>query len=173
MTSVLISGASVAGPSVAFWLNRLGYRTTVVERAPTRRGGGNAVEVRGRIHLGVLDRMGILPAVRAATTDLASLSYVDNNGRVVAPLPAEVFAGDVEILRGDLGRILYEATISDTEYLFGDTVTSLAEDDGGVDVTFQHGRPLRFDLVVGADGVRSAVRRLAFGDEARDRRDLG
>ncbi len=170
---VLISGASVAGPALAYWLNRYGHSTTVVERAPTLRGGGYAVDFRGPVHLGVLDQMGILGRIRAASTGLAKLSIVDADGHRLARMPAEIFAGDVEILRGDLAEILYDVTRSDTGYRFGDSITALEQEPDGVRVSFEHAPPERFDLVVGADGVHSQVRRLAFGEESRFATDLG
>ncbi len=170
---ILISGASVAGPALAYWLRRHGFRPTVVERAPQLRGGGYAVDFRGKVHLSVLDRMGILDQIRDQQTHLATITYVGANGRPTARLPAEIFAGDVEILRGDLGRILYEATKDGTEYLFGDEITGLAEHAGGVHVTFERSASRTFDLVIGADGLHSAVRRLAFGAEESLVSDLG
>lgn len=173
MTDILISGASVAGPALAFWLSHRGFHPTVVERAPHLRGGGYAVDFRGSVHLGILKRMGILDEIRACQTHLETMAYVDATGRIVAPMPAEIFAGDVEILRGDLARILYDATRDDTEYIFGDTITGLTEHEGGMDVTFAAAAPRTFDLVIGADGLHSAVRRLAFGARPDDVRDLG
>jgi 2-polyprenyl-6-methoxyphenol hydroxylase-like FAD-dependent oxidoreductase len=173
MTDILISGASVAGPALAFWLSRHGFRPTVVERAPHLRGGGYAVDFRGAVHLGILARMGILDEIRACQTHLETMAYVDAEGAIIAPMPAEIFAGDVEILRGDLARILYDATRDETEYLFGDTITGLTEHDGGVDVTFASAAPRTFDLVIGADGLHSAVRGLTFGTRRDDVRDLG
>ena len=170
---ILISGASVAGPALAYWLRRYGFRPTVVERAPQLRGGGYAVDFRGRVHLSVLDRMGILDQIRDQQTHLATITYVGADGRPTARLPNEIFAGDVEILRGDLGRILYEATRDGTEYLFGEEITSLAEYADGVRVTFERSAPRTFDLVIGADGLHSAVRRLAFGTEDSQVSDLG
>lgn len=170
---VLISGASVAGPALAWWLARRGYRPVIVERAGQLRGGGYAVDFRGRVHLEVLTRMGLLEQVQARQTHLRSIRYVDDSGQPVASMPPVFFAGDVEILRGDLAAILYQATKDDTEYLFGDSVTSLEQDDGGVHVTFERAAPRTFALVIGADGVHSNVRRLAFGEEARFARDLG
>jgi 2-polyprenyl-6-methoxyphenol hydroxylase-like FAD-dependent oxidoreductase len=170
---ILISGASVAGPSLAYWLNRYGFTTTVVERAPQLRGGGYAVDFRGHVHLGVLAKMGILDQIRARQTHLSSTTYVTGDGRPVAAMPAEIFAGDVEILRGDLGQILFEATRDHTEYLFGDSITGLDEQADGVHVTFEHAQPRRFDLVIGADGLHSAVRRLTFGEHEGSVRDLG
>ena len=170
---ILISGASVAGPALTYWLRRHGFRPTVVERAPQLRGGGYAVDFRGRAHLSVLDRMGILDQIRDQQTHLATITSVGADGRPTARLPAEIFAGDVEILRGDLGRILYEATRDGTEYLFGEEITSLAEHADGVRVTFEGAAPRTFDLVIGADGLHSAVRRLAFGAEGSPVSDLG
>ncbi|MFE5295836.1 FAD-dependent monooxygenase [Streptomyces sp. NPDC056632] len=171
--SVLISGASVAGPALAHWLHRHGFEATIVERAPALRDGGYAVDFRGDAHLAVLRRMGLLDAVRRARTGVGSMSYVNAAGKPVAKLPADLFAGDVEILRGDLARILYDETSPYTEYLFGDSVTSLTEDAHGVSVTFESGAPRRFDLVVGADGLHSTTRRLAFGPEQDFVRHLG
>ncbi len=173
MTNVLISGASIAGPALAHWLHRYGVDVTVVERAPALRDGGYAVDFRGRTHLTVLERMGILDSVRALATEMGSMAYVDASGRSVATMPAAIFSGDVEILRGDLSRLLYEETRPYTEYVFDDTITSLAQDEHGVDVTFARGDRRRFDLVVGADGMHSAVRALAFGEESRYARYLG
>jgi 2-polyprenyl-6-methoxyphenol hydroxylase-like FAD-dependent oxidoreductase len=170
---VLISGASVAGPALAFWLARRGFRPVVVERFGQLRGGGYAVDFRGRVHLGVLERMGLLEEVRARQTHLRAIRYVDGDGKTVASMPPVFFAGDVEILRGDLAAVLYRATRDDTEYIFGDSVTGLTQDDGGVHVTFERAAPRTFDLVIGADGVHSNVRRLAFGPEGQFARDLG
>jgi 2-polyprenyl-6-methoxyphenol hydroxylase-like FAD-dependent oxidoreductase len=170
---ILISGASVAGPALAYWLARHGFRPTVVERAPHLRGGGYAVDFRGAAHLSVLAKMGILEQIRAQQTHLATTTYVNEDGRPVARMPAGIFAGDVEILRGDLGRILYEATRDGTEYLFGDSITGLRQDADGVHVTFARAAPRTFDLVIGADGLHSNVRRLAFADNPGSVRDLG
>ncbi len=170
---ILISGASVAGPALGYWLARHGFHPTVVERAPHLRGGGYAVDFRGAAHLAVLEKMGILDQIREQQTHLATTTYVNQDGRPVAQMPTAIFAGDVEILRGDLGRILYEATTDGTEYLFGDSITSLRQDPDGVQVTFAHAAPRTFDLVIGADGLHSNVRRLAFADNPGSVRDLG
>ncbi|ROQ35336.1 2-polyprenyl-6-methoxyphenol hydroxylase-like FAD-dependent oxidoreductase [Streptomyces sp. PanSC19] len=170
---VLISGASVAGPALAHWLHRHGFDTTVVERAPALRDGGYAVDFRGEAHLSILRRMGIMDAVQRARTGMGSMSYVDSAGKPQAKLPADLFAGDVEILRGDLARILYDATEQHTEYVFGDSITSLTEDADGVTVTFERAAPRRFDLVIGADGLHSTTRRLVFGPEERFVKHLG
>ncbi|MET9439051.1 FAD-dependent monooxygenase [Streptomyces sp. NPDC006551] len=174
--TVLISGASIAGPALALWLHRYGFAPTVVERAPAPRTGGYKVDIRGGA-VEVCRRMGILDAVRTASTDMEGGSYVDERGRTVGRLPAEIFGGrvegDDEIMRGDLARILYERTRDDVDYLFGDSIAALHDDGDGVDVTFESGTRRRFDLVVGADGLHSHTRRLVFGDERRFKRYLG
>src|SRR5215469_2137647 len=170
---ILISGASVAGPALAWWLSRYGFHPTVVERAPRLRDGGYAVDFRGAAHLSVLAKMGLLDAIKSRQTRLSATTIVDRGGRPVARMPAHVFAGDVEILRGDLAEILYEATRGSTEYRFGDSITRLDERPGGVDVSFEHSPPRTFSLVIGADGLHSNVRRLTFGEHDRFLEDLG
>ncbi|MFI6180994.1 FAD-dependent monooxygenase [Nonomuraea sp. NPDC051191] len=160
MKAVLISGGGVAGPTLAHWLARHGFRPTVVERAPALRTGGQAVDFRGVPQLEVLRRMGVLDTIRAAQTGMGDIAIVDGDGRRLAGLPSEVFSGEVEILRGDLTRILNEA--APAERLFDDSITSMTERPDGVHVTFEKAAPRTFDLVVGADGIRSKVRELAF-----------
>ena len=166
-TRVLVSGASIAGPSVAYWLRRFGFDPVVVERAPALRPGGFAVDFRGTPHLTVLRRMGILDEVRAAQTHMRGMSFVTADGRTILTLPASFLSGDVEIERGDLSRIIYDRTREEVEYRFGDSIASLTDTGEKVVVQFDSGRSDYFDLVIGADGLHSNVRRLAFGDEAR------
>ncbi|NUW45958.1 FAD-dependent monooxygenase [Nonomuraea rhodomycinica] len=173
MTNILISGASIAGTTTAYWLRRHGFTPTVVERAPAIRTGGYKVDIRG-VALDVIERMGLLEAVRARGTDMRHATHYDAAGRPVATMDADLFGGrtgdDAEIMRGDLNELLYDLTRDDVEYVFDDTVTGIAEDGT---VTFERSAPRRFDLVIGADGVHSVTRRLAFGPEERFRRDLG
>ncbi|MEV7097495.1 FAD-dependent monooxygenase [Amycolatopsis sp. NPDC051045] len=169
--TVLISGASIAGPALAHWLTRYGWTVTVVERAPAVRPGGQAVDFKGATHRTVLERMGILEEVLRRQTGGQDQTIVDATGRSQAVIPGEFTGGEIEIGRGDLAEILYRH--ADGEYLFGDTITALSETPDGVDVTFAHAEPRRFDLVVGADGIHSNVRRLAFGPERDHVRYLG
>lgn len=162
---VLISGASIAGPALAYWLGRFGIRATVVEIAPAPRTGGNAVDFRGPLHLGLLEKMGVLDQLRSVQTGGTAMRYVDEQGRFRMEMPRDFAGGDLEVLRGDLSRIFCTAAES-TEFLFGDSIAALSETPDGVDVTFAGGLRRRFDLVVGADGVHSNVRRLAFGPES-------
>lgn len=175
---VLISGAGIAGPTLAFWLHRFGFQPTVVERAPAPRSGGYAVDIRGTARE-VADRMDITAQVRKAHTGARGMAFVDREGKRIATLSTELFGdsggpvAELAIRRTDLARILYEATRDDVDYLFGDSITEVAQDDDGVHVKFDSGPAQRFDLLIGADGVRSTVRRLVFGPEQNYLRDLG
>ncbi|MFD7262435.1 FAD-dependent monooxygenase [Streptomyces sp. NPDC059874] len=171
--TVLISGAGIAGPALAHWLARHDFRPTVVELAPALRPGGQAVDFRGETHLSVLHRMGVLDDLRRIQTGGSPMTFVDAHAKPLLHLPAEFAGGDIEVLRGDLSRVLYEASLPSTEYLFGDSATSLTETATGVDVTFRHAPPRTFDLVIGADGIHSHIRRLAFGPEADHVTHLG
>jgi 2-polyprenyl-6-methoxyphenol hydroxylase-like FAD-dependent oxidoreductase len=104
--------------------------------------------------------------VRAAAADVVGMRFVNADDRRVAAVDTRV-DGAVEIMRGDLVALLHQAAGDDVEYVFGDSVTALAQDGDGVEVTFEHGPARRFDLVIGADGLHSTVRRLAFGPESR------
>jgi 2-polyprenyl-6-methoxyphenol hydroxylase-like FAD-dependent oxidoreductase len=171
--TVLISGASVAGPALAYWLDRYGFQVTVVERGPSLRQGGQAIDFKGRTQLTVLDRMGVREEIFASQTGRTDMQFLDSSGRQLAVLTGEFLGGEVEILRGDLAAVFYEQTASRCEYRFGDSVTALTQTTGGVDVRFEHGPARTFDLVAGCDGVHSAVRRLAFGPERDYVRHLG
>ncbi|WP_245658876.1 FAD-dependent monooxygenase [Microtetraspora malaysiensis] len=165
-THILISGASIAGPALAHWLIRYGFTVTVVEKAPALRLGGQAVDFKGETHLTVLERMGILEDVRRLQTGGTDQDIVDANGRRLTVIPGEFTGGELEIRRGELSRLLYERTVAaGCEYVFGDSITSITETPGGAHVTFERGAPRTFDLVVGADGIHSNVRRLVFGPE--------
>ncbi|HEY3556143.1 MAG TPA: FAD-dependent monooxygenase [Kribbella sp.] len=175
---VLISGASVAGPVLAHWLHRYGVEPTIVERTPAARHGlgGHAVDLFSSA-AEVTRRMGCWDAIDAARTRLDAMTIERFGRRPVEVDLSRMYAGmssrHVEILRGELTRILYGATRDSAEYLFGDSIASLHDDGAGVDVTFDSGAQRRFDLVIGADGLHSNVRRLAFGPEEQLHRPLG
>jgi 2-polyprenyl-6-methoxyphenol hydroxylase-like FAD-dependent oxidoreductase len=168
--TVLISGAGIAGPTLAWWLARHGLRPTVVEHAASLRSSGSPVDVRGPA-VEVAEQMGVMPAIRQAGTHVTAMSFVNATGQRVGRVNLQALqraAGsrEVELPRGDLAAVLYQASRDHAEFLFGDAIVALDQDEYGVNVTFDHAQPRRFDLVIGADGLHSAVRRLAFGPES-------
>jgi 2-polyprenyl-6-methoxyphenol hydroxylase-like FAD-dependent oxidoreductase len=170
-STILISGASIAGPTLAYWLRRYGFTPTVIERAPQLREGGYPVDVRFEA-VQVAKMMGIWPRLQQEQTNFEELSFVTKRhqriGKVNLQAVRKGFDLDVvEIMRGDLARMLYELTRNEMEYRFGDSIQALKQDEEGVDVTFERGGSRHFDLVVGADGLHSNVRTLVFGDEAQ------
>ncbi|MFJ8253350.1 FAD-dependent monooxygenase [Streptomyces sp. NPDC094466] len=175
--TVLISGASIAGPALAYWLNRHGFAVTVVEKAGTVRDGGYPVDVRGTA-LDVVRRMGLLPRLREAHIDLRRLTFLDEDGSEVASVDPHAVTGgvagrDLEVRRGALAGALHDAVRDDVEFLFDDSIDTLDQHRHGVDVTFRGGGGRTFDLVLGADGLHSHTRGLLFGPEVRFHRYLG
>jgi 2-polyprenyl-6-methoxyphenol hydroxylase-like FAD-dependent oxidoreductase len=177
-TSILVSGASVAGPAVAYWLCRYGFDVTVVERTPELRKslGGHAVDLFGA-SVDIAEWMGILPDVLAARTRTDLLVFERPGKPAIdldfSKLVTGVFDRHVEIMRGELASIMYDATKKDVEYQFGDSITVLGVSGDGVRAEFENARPRTFGLVIGADGLHSTVRQLAFGDEAQFRHYIG
>ncbi|MFF0250418.1 FAD-dependent monooxygenase [Streptosporangium sandarakinum] len=159
---VLISGAGVAGMSLAYWLHWQGYAVTVVERAAALRGTGYAVDFRGQA-IGVLDGMGLLSQMRDHATGMGAITLVDRDGKRIGEVPGETFAGDLKVLKPDVTRILHSITADDVSYVFNDSITAIDQDEDSVSVEFERAAGRRFDLVVGADGVYSNVRRHVFG----------
>lgn len=172
---ILVSGAGIAGPVLAHWLTRHGFRVTVVERAPTpRRTGGHAVDL-FRPALDVSQRMGALPRIEERATGTSRMAvYQEGARRPVRADLTKIFSAaserHVEIMRDHLSEIYYDLTAEHVEYVFGDSVTSISPDGR---VQFENSPPRRFDLVVGADGLHSTVRRLVFGEESRYTAFLG
>ncbi|MEI4832346.1 FAD-dependent monooxygenase [Bacillus sp. FJAT-53711] len=173
---VLISGASIAGPALAYWLHRYGFDVTVVERAPALRPGGYGVDIRG-VAITVLKRMGILDQVRAADTHMTGVYFVNSKGKIEGKI-SEASMGnqqglDIEIMREDLSNILYDLTKDTVEYIWDDSITAIHETEAGEEVQFIRSKPQTFDLVIGADGLHSNVRTLIFGDREQFKRTLG
>ncbi|MFJ8646115.1 FAD-dependent monooxygenase [Streptomyces sp. NPDC093546] len=178
MKTVLISGGGIAGAALALLLRRRGFAPVVVERAPGVRAGGQAVDIRG-VALEVMDRMGLLTEARRMRTRMRGMSMLDADGTEVertteyALSSGRLDGDDIEILREDLVRLLHTHTHEEVEYVFGDSIVSLEEHEAGVRVGFAHGPARDVDLVVGADGQHSAVRRLAFGPAEDHTHHLG
>jgi 2-polyprenyl-6-methoxyphenol hydroxylase-like FAD-dependent oxidoreductase len=178
MPNVLISGASIAGPTLAYWLAKGGFDVAVIERAEAPRAGGQAIDIRGPA-LAVIREMGLLDQAQSMRTHMKGMSTLDIDGKEISRTEERTFSGgrfnsgDVEILRDDLAGLLLNARGSGTSYVYGDTIVALEQDREGVTVTFEKAPPQRFDLVIGADGVHSNTRHLAFGDDSAIIRPLG
>jgi 2-polyprenyl-6-methoxyphenol hydroxylase-like FAD-dependent oxidoreductase len=171
---ILITGASLAGPALAYWVARYGFETTVVERAALLRPGGYAIDIRGTA-VQVVDRMGLMPALRTADVKARWARFLNSKGVEVGRL----VHGDreldqhVELPRGELSSLLFELTRGSAEYRFGDAILALSDGTAGVDVSFKSGREEQFDLVVSAEGLHSSTRSMVFGPENLFSRYLG
>lgn len=175
--TVLISGAGIAGPALAFWLNKSGYRVTIVEIAEGIRPGGQTVDLRGAGGE-VVERMGLVDQMRARSLDQRGAAWIKADGTRRADMPVTAFNGNglvskLEILRGDLVDVLYQATKDGTDYRFNTRIEELDQNEDAVQVRLSDGTTLTTDLVVGCDGPHSAVRRLVFGPEERFVKPLG
>lgn len=164
---VLISGASIAGPVLAYWLHTYGFQVTIVEKAPSIRLGGQNIDVNGPARK-IARLMDIEQAIQAANTGEIGTQWVDKHNQVKASFPREGASSltqELEIVRGDLVQILYEKTRHHVVYRFNDQISQLAQDDRKAYVTFASGHSEEFDLVIAADGIRSKTRNLIFGNQ--------
>ncbi|KXG48892.1 Monooxygenase, FAD-binding [Penicillium griseofulvum] len=171
---ILICGGGLAGNALAFWLSKLGHDVTVVERWPSLRATGLQIDLRGS-GIKVLKRMGLEEAFRARSVQEQGLEFVNSSGKQKAYFPAnktgqglQSFTTDYEIMRGDLCRLFHDATKDRVKYIFGMTVKSFEENDGSIEVLFSDGNKDHFDLLVGADGQGSRIRKLILGSGMPD-----
>ncbi|CAM0141720.1 hypothetical protein VKS41_006068 [Umbelopsis sp. WA50703] len=162
---VLICGGGCGGPALAYWLTRSGHHVTVVERFPALRATGAQIDLRAQ-GIEVVKRMGLLNAIRSKVVDEEGISFVDSQNRTKATIMAnksgkgaQSFTSEYEIMRGDLVRVLYDATKDNVEYIFGITVERFEQYEDRVEVHFSDGRTDTFDLLVGADGQGSRIRK--------------
>jgi 2-polyprenyl-6-methoxyphenol hydroxylase-like FAD-dependent oxidoreductase len=174
---IAISGAGIAGPTLAHWLLRCGHVPTLIECAPAFRTGGYVIDFWG-VGYEVARRMGLEPAVRNAGYQMRLLRSVGDAGEVRAELRVDGFrelAGGnyTSIPRGDLAALVYATIENRIETIFGDSIAAIEQYDAGVHVTLESGAEREFDLVIGADGLHSRVRELAFGPEQAYARFLG
>ena len=165
---VLIVGAGIAGPTLAYWLLRAGHESTLIERAPELRRGGYLVDFWGA-GFDVADRMGIVPELRRRGYVVREARAVNRDGRRIASFEPSAVMGTtqryVSITRSDLAAVIYGALEDRVESILHDTVAALDDDGERVRVSFETGGTRDFDLVVGADGLHSQVRRLTFGTD--------
>src|SRR5688572_8585824 len=168
---VLICGGGCAGPALAFWLIRLGHQVSIVERFAALRASGAQIDLRAQ-GITAVKRMGLLPIIREKLVDEAGVAQIDEYGRAWGTIMANKTGkgpqgptSEFEIMRGDLVRILYDATKKDVEYIFGKSVTSFDQDEKGVDVRFSDGSSDKYDLLVGADGQGSRIRKAILPED--------
>ena len=168
--SVLISGASIAGLTMAYWMEHYGYNVTVVEIGAEPRRGGSPIDVRGEA-LESAKRMGVLNAIKAAKLPTKGLKFMNAQNEVQGIMLVEeigaITPDDTEVRRDDLVDILYAAVKTNIVYKFGNRITRLEQDEKEVKITFKDGTEGIYDYVIGADGIHSGVRKLTFGDESQ------
>ncbi len=175
--SVLISGAGIAGPTLAYWLSVYGVKSTLIEQAPQLRTSGYAIDFWG-LGFDIAERMGILPDLKRDGYNIKELRIVNARGRRVGGFNVDIIRQAahgryVTIPRTDLAKDIYRQVEGRCETIFGDSIAGIQQNADGVDVTFEHAPPARFDMVIGADGLHSVVRKLEFGEENRFEKFLG
>lgn len=176
MKTAVIIGAGIAGLATALRLQQVGWRPVVIEHAPALRDGGYAVSFAG-IGMTGAEHLGILDALTARNIPAGDMVYLRPNGTVRYTIPTATVAAmqgrrTLSLLRGDIERVLYDAVAQHAEFRFGTDLTGVDQDPGQVRVSLSDGSVLSADLLIGADGLHSATRRLVFGPERRYRRDL-
>ncbi|MGH8219082.1 MAG: FAD-dependent monooxygenase, partial [Steroidobacteraceae bacterium] len=173
----LISGAGIAGPSLAQWLSRYGFEPTLIECAPAFRAGGYMIDVWG-VGFDILERYGLLETARRRGYVFDRLKFVDERGTEKSAVGGEVFRRALggrffSIPRGELARVIYETVESRAEVRYGTSIHAMHPHREGIEVELSSGEARQFDAVIGADGLHSRVRELSFGPEAGFETSLG
>ena len=174
---IAISGAGIAGPTLAHWLRRAGHVPVLVEQAPALRTGGYVIDFWG-LGYEVARRMGIEATVREAGYEVQALRSVDETGRRRSQLSVDVFRRVTDgrytsIARSELAAAIFATVADDVEIMFGDTITAIDDGPDRVGLESAHGPAREVDLVIGADGLHSTVRNLTFGSAGAEERYLG
>ena len=175
--SVLISGAGIAGPALAYWLRHRGFEPVLIERAAHFREGGYMIDFWG-VGFDVAERMNLIPHLRDIGYLIDRVKFVNERGRTRSGFDAEILRRALgnrffSLPRGDLAEAIFHTIADEIETIFGDSITDIREDSTGVDVQFEHCHARRFDLVAGCDGLHSAVRELVWGPEKNFVKYLG
>ena len=173
----VINGAGIAGPTLAYWLRQAGHEVLLVEAAPQLRSGGYAIDFWG-VGYDIAEKMGLLPRIRELGYQVREVRFVDRHGRKCGGLSTEMVSRMLNgryttVRRSDIAATICGALDGKVETIFGDSVASIEELGGCTRVSFDHAPPREADLVVGADGLHSRVRRLAFGPEEAVEVSLG
>jgi 2-polyprenyl-6-methoxyphenol hydroxylase-like FAD-dependent oxidoreductase len=168
--NIVINGIGVAGPALAYWLTESGHEVLLVEEAPQLRGGGYIIDFWG-IGYDIAEKMGLIGAIRRLGYQVREVRFVGRDGLKRAGFDVTVFGRlthdrFTSVRRSDVSATIYRAIEGTVETIFGDSVAGIDEHDKGVRVAFDHAQPRHADLVIGADGLHSRVRRLAFGAES-------
>lgn len=168
--NILVSGAGIAGTSLAFWLKKSGFNPTIIEVAPKLRQGGYAIDFMGAGY-DVAAKMGLIPFLQEVDLNISKLSFVDANNRERGSMNYRkvkelMHNRALTLLRSDLAKVIYNSLDKDIEIIFGDSIKGIEQDDEKVVVHLQSGLTRTFDLLVGADGLHSNVRNLVFGNES-------
>lgn len=174
---IVINGAGIAGTALAYWLGTFGHEVLLVERAPQLRAGGYVLNLWG-VGYDAVEKMGLLPKLLALQYTSDALRMVDRHGRTRGGYPSRVLVrlahGRIATLaRADIASAIYGALDARVETLFGDSVTTIEDDGVHVRVGFEHAPQCEADLVIGADGLHSRIRQLAFGPDTHFEYPLG